>query len=117
MTKNLPLFVLMATLLVSGCASKHKVDPAHEGTMVNSEFHDYISEDRINNLAAGYLKSGKAKDSREAHELAAADLFAEEAQKRAAEEIARAETEREAKRQAPIQKALREVDLKNEASY
>ncbi len=117
MTKNLPLFVLLASLLVSGCASKHKVDPAQEGTMVNSEFHDYISEDRVNNLAAGYLKSGKAKDSREAHELAVADLFAEETEKRMIEEINHARAEREAARQAPIQKALREVDLKNEASY
>lgn len=85
--------------------------------MVNSEFHDYISEDRINNLAAGYIKSGKAKDSREAHEIAASDLYAEEAQKRTAEEIARAQAENEAERQAPIQRALREVDLKNENSF
>lgn len=117
MTKNLPLFVLSATLLASGCASTHKADPVHEDTMVNSEFHDYIAEDRVNNRAAGYLKSGKAKDSREAHEMAVADIYAEEVVQRMTEEVDRARAEKEAERQAPIQRALREVDLSKETSF
>jgi hypothetical protein len=103
MKKQLLLFLPVVLAVLYGCVSRSPaVSPTADVAMPESRYTSRFDE-RRDEIAHGYMVTGEAKTWNEAQAMAAAELNRQWAAERA--------SDAEAKRQAPIQEAIRKVKL------